>query len=196
MKLLLIRHGQTTANVERLLDTAPPGDLLDPVGEAQAEELVNRLAQVPLDALFVSDLVRTQQTAAPLAASRGLHPRIRPGIREIQAGDYEMSPIWAGYIETITAWFSDPQRRMPGAERGPDVLARFDAVVREARDLGACEPALVTHGAIMRFWASSRGHNLTPGFVIAHPLTNTSTIELTGDPDEGWTVESWAGARP
>jgi broad specificity phosphatase PhoE len=67
VRLLLIRHAETTANAERLLDTAPPGADLTDLGRTQAAELVESLAEIPLDALYVSDLVRTHQTAAPLA---------------------------------------------------------------------------------------------------------------------------------
>jgi len=91
VRLLLIRHGQTSSNVERLLDTAVPGADLTDEGREQAEQLVGKLEQQPLEAIYVSDLVRTQQTAAPLAKARGLEPVIRPGLREIQAGDYEMA---------------------------------------------------------------------------------------------------------
>ncbi len=115
MRLLLIRHAETTANVDRLLDTAPPGADLSDRGREQADALVEGLDDVELDAIYVSDLVRTQQTAAPLAGPRSLEPRIRPGVREIQAGDYEMaaaSPVLPSTSRTATLSTS--------AERSPE----------------------------------------------------------------------------
>ena len=44
MRLLLIRHAETTANAQRLLDTAPPGADLTDLGRTQATELVESLA--------------------------------------------------------------------------------------------------------------------------------------------------------
>ena len=72
MHLLLVRHGRTAANVDLLLDTAHPGSPLDAQGQAQAGALVDRLAGEPIEAIFSSDHTRARQTAAPLAAARGL----------------------------------------------------------------------------------------------------------------------------
>ncbi|BCI85249.1 hypothetical protein NIIDMKKI_04550 [Mycobacterium kansasii] len=70
-----VRHGQTTANVAGLMDTAIPGANLTAVGQQQAVDIANILApQGPFAGLFDSQLVRTQQTAAPLAAMLGMTP--------------------------------------------------------------------------------------------------------------------------
>ena len=87
MRLYLVRHGRTSSNVDRLLDTASPGADLDDVGRAQATRLVERLDGHHLEAVYASDLVRTQQTLAPLASARGLEMTILGGLREIQAGE-------------------------------------------------------------------------------------------------------------
>uniref|UniRef100_UPI000A52F484 histidine phosphatase family protein n=1 Tax=Streptomyces griseoruber TaxID=1943 RepID=UPI000A52F484 len=108
MRLLLVRHGQTPTNVDHLLDTAVPGPGLTALGEQQAAALVDALAGEDLDALYASTLVRTQLTAAPLAAARGLDVHVRDGIREVFAGDLEMqageSAHAALYMRTVFAW--------------------------------------------------------------------------------------------
>ncbi|HVD21594.1 MAG TPA: histidine phosphatase family protein [Lapillicoccus sp.] len=194
MRLLLIRHAETTANAERLLDTAPPGTDLSERGRIQAEELVEALAEVPLDAIYVSDLVRTQQTAAPLAAERGLPPLVRPGVREIQAGEYEMAPddgSWGAYLAVLYRWADgEPDTRVPGGESGTEVLARFDAVVAEAANHEAA--AIVSHGAMIRAWTGARAANVDRAFVADTRLHNTAVIVLDGSPDSGWRVETWA----
>ena len=194
MRLLLIRHAETTANAERLLDTAPPGTDLSERGRIQAEELVEALAEVPLDAIYVSDLVRTQQTAAPLAAERGLPPLVRPGVREIQAGEYEMAPddgSWGAYLAVLYRWADgEPETRVPGGESGTEVLARFDAVVAEAANHEAA--AIVSHGAMIRAWTGARAANVDRAFVADTRLHNTAVIVLDGSPDSGWRVETWA----
>jgi broad specificity phosphatase PhoE len=194
VRLLLIRHAETTANAERLLDTAPPGTDLSERGRIQAEELVEALAEVPLDAIYVSDLVRTQQTAAPLAAARGLVPLVRPGVREIQAGEYEMAPddgSWGAYLAVLYRWADgEPDTRVPGGESGTEVLARFDAVVAEAANHEAA--AIVSHGAMIRAWTGARAANVDRAFVADTRLHNTAVIVLDGSPDSGWRVETWA----
>lgn len=44
MRLLLVRHGETPSNVDRLLDTAVPGPGLTRLGERQAAALPEALA--------------------------------------------------------------------------------------------------------------------------------------------------------
>jgi broad specificity phosphatase PhoE len=194
VRLLLIRHAETTANAERLLDTAPPGTDLSDRGRIQAEELVKALEDVPLDAIYVSDLVRTQQTAAPLAAARGLAPLIRPGVREIQAGEYEMAPddgSWGAYLAVLYRWADgEPDARIPGGESGTEVLTRYDSVVAEAAQHEAA--AIVSHGAVIRAWTGARAANVDRAFVADTRLYNAAVIILDGSPEAGWRVETWA----
>lgn len=194
MRLLLIRHAESTANADRLLDTAVPGTELTARGHEQARALVDSLGDVPLDAIYVSDLVRAQQTAAPLAAARGLRPAVRGGLREIQAGDYELAPddaSWDAYLGVLYRWADgEPDARVPGGETGTGVLARYDAVVAEvARHESA---AVISHGAVIRAWTGARAHNVEREFVADTRLSNTAVIVLDGDPGSGWQVVTWA----
>lgn len=201
MRLMLIRHGQTPNNVHGLLDTAAPGPGLTALGEAQAQAVARDLSAERIDALYVSNLTRTSLTAAPLAAQRGLVPQVRPGLREISAGDLEMQGDKASierYLLTMKAWLSgDLSERMPGADTGFEVLERFDAVVAEAAaDHEAV--ALVSHGAIIRFWAAHRGENLDWSDRRYHDLSNTGVVTLDGGPTGsaargGWRIQSWQG---
>ena len=135
MRLLLIRHGQTPSNLKHLLDTEAPGPALTPLGQEQAAALPQALAAEQIDALYASTLVRTQLTAAPLAAATRLEVPVRDGIRELAAGDLEMrgdDDAAALYLATAFAWsVGDTGRRMPGGENGVEALGRFDAVVAE-----------------------------------------------------------------
>ena len=89
MRLLLVRHGQTPANVDGLLNTAIPGPGLTALGEQQAAMIPVGLRGTPVDAVYASLLVRTQLTARPLAEDRGLDVRVLEGIHEIGAGALE-----------------------------------------------------------------------------------------------------------
>ncbi|GKQ39478.1 histidine phosphatase family protein [Streptomyces sp. A012304] len=199
MRLILVRHGETPTNVEHLLDTAVPGPGLTALGERQAAALPDALAGEDIDALYASTLVRTQLTAAPLAAARGLEVRVRDGVREITAGDLEMLPGESErgrlYVRTVFAWAAgDTELRMPGGENGTEFLARYDAVVAEAAGSGAGSVAVVSHGAAIRVWSAARAHNVDVSFAAAHRLANTGTVVLEGSPADGWKALSWAGA--
>lgn len=199
MRLLLVRHGQTPSNVDYLLDTAVPGPGLTELGAQQAAALPRALAGEDIEALYVSTLVRTQLTAAPLAAARGLRAIVRDGIREISAGDLEMVPGDTGqgalYMSTAFAWAAgDVERRMPGGENGVEFLGRYDAVVAEAAASGARTVVLVSHGAAIRTWAAARAGNVDVAFAAGHRLANTGTVILEGSPADGWKALDWAGA--
>lgn len=199
MRLLLVRHGQTPSNVDHLLDTAVPGPGLTPLGEAQAAALPGALAGEDVEALYASTLIRTQRTAAPLAAARGLEVIVRDGIRELSAGDLEMlpghTPQAERYLRTVFAWAAgDTALRMPGGESGEEALARFDAVVAEAAASGAGTVVMVGHGAAIRVWTAARADNVDVAFAAARPLENTGVVVLEGSPSDGWKALSWEGA--
>ncbi|MFJ4466083.1 histidine phosphatase family protein [Streptomyces sp. NPDC089424] len=199
MRLLLVRHGQTPSNVAYLLDTAVPGPGLTELGERQAAALPAALADEDIEALYASTLVRTQLTAAPLAAARGLDVLVRDGIREVFAGDLEMLPGGSRrgeeYMRTVFAWAEgETGLRMPGGESGAETLARFDAVVEEAAAGGAGTVAMVSHGAVIRMWTAARADNVDVPFAAARPLDNTGVVILEGSPSDGWKALTWAGA--
>lgn len=194
MRLLLIRHGQTSSNVVHALDTAAPGAGLTELGRSQAEAIPEALAQERIDALVVSNLVRTQQTAAPLAASRGLDARIRPGIREISAGDYEMrsdDEAMRAYVEVVFGWPRDMDAGLPGGESGREAIGRFEEVVRELAAEGHEHVAMVSHGAVIRAFAAASARNVDADFAATHWLRNTGMVVLEGDLAAGWEMTRW-----
>ncbi|QTE27875.1 histidine phosphatase family protein [Pengzhenrongella sicca] len=205
VRLLLVRHGETPSNVRHVLDTAAPGASLTEHGSAQAARLATALAGAEIAAIYASTLVRTQQTAAPLAQSRGLPVHVRDGLREISAGELEMRGDHASierYLATVFAWpEADLAPRLPGGEAGAAMLARFDgAVAGVVADLargadGAAPTALlVSHGAAIRVWVAARTDNVDARFAAEHPLDNTDVVVVDGDPVAGWHVSSWASA--
>lgn len=91
-ELLLIRHGESEPMVPGrpfpLVDGH--GDpALAPEGHEQAERVAERLADHPIQAIYVTTLRRTAQTAAPLAARKGLTPVVEPDLREVFLGEWE-----------------------------------------------------------------------------------------------------------
>ena len=192
-----MRHGQTHANVSGELDTAHPGLDLTDLGRAQALAASKALADEHLDAIYVSSRVRTHQTAAPTAEARGLGLTQLDGLEEIQAGDYEMAADHdsvAGYIGAVAAWLDgDLTHRMPGSETGEEFLARFDAAVRTIVDAGHEAALVVSHGAALRTWVSTRMEPHPDAPPATQPLHNTALIVLEGDVDAGWRMVSWQG---
>jgi broad specificity phosphatase PhoE len=197
MRLLLIRHGQTPANVLGQLDTAHPGPGLTALGSEQAGRIPAALRNEAIDALFVSTLVRTQLTAAPLAADRGLAATVLGGIHEIEAGDLEGRNDHAAvrsYMETVFAWGAgDLEATMPGGDDGHHFFGRYNADLAEIAESGAETAAVVSHGAAIRVWVAGSATNVAPSFAGEHDLMNTGIVVVEGSFSEGWRLVEWAG---
>lgn len=101
---LLIRHAAHTL-AEGTLAGHLPGVGLSAAGEAQAARLADRLATLPIAAIYAGPLTRTQQTAAVLAARCGLPVLPVEGLTEIDFGtwtgkrfdDLAADPAWAAW---------------------------------------------------------------------------------------------------
>lgn len=199
VRLLLMRHAQTPSNMGHLLDTSVPGPDLTALGRQQARDVADLLAGEAIDAVFASSLLRTQLTAQPLLDRLGLELRVRPGLREISAGDFEMrgDPEAVGaYLEAILAWSrGDLDQRVAGGESGHEVIARFDEVVREVVDAGHRTSVLVSHGAMIGIWVAVRARRSATtddAAAVGVPL-NTSVVCVEGDIDAGWSVTGHLG---
>jgi broad specificity phosphatase PhoE len=199
VRLYLIRHGQTPANVAGELDTAPPGAALTDLGRAQASALVAALADEPVTGIYASPLRRTQLTAAPLADALGLGVRVQAGLEEVRAADLEMrsdEEAVAAYLGCLAGWIlGDLDRRMPGGGDGHAFVARYDAAVRAlAEGHGDGETLVVfSHGAAIRTWTAIRADGLDPESATERRIMNTGAVVLEGDPVSGWRVVRWSG---
>ncbi|OII14386.1 histidine phosphatase family protein [Curtobacterium sp. MCBA15_008] len=197
MRLLLIRHGQTPANVNGVLDAEVPGPGLTELGQRQADALPAALADRGIERLFTSTMVRTQVTAAPLAVALGLEPVVLPGLREIEAGETQGKSDKVSvqmYISTVHGWSAgDRSTRMPGAESGEEFFARYDDAIRQIEATGVDVAAAVSHGAAIRTWASAAAHNTPDHFGTQRNLENTGIVELEGSFADGWRLVDWEG---
>jgi probable phosphoglycerate mutase len=193
MRLYLLRHGQTHANVAGALDTARPGLELTDLGQQQARAAARALAEAGIDTIATSTLTRTHQTARPLAVALDLTTVEHDGLREISAGDFEMRSDEAsvhGFLETIAGWLDgDLDRRMPGGETGTSFLARYDAAMSEVCAETGDAALVVSHGAAIRTWVT---HRATGDHAPVHDgLHNTGCVTLDGSPEHGWAIVSW-----
>ena len=198
MRLILLRHGQTQSNVIGALDTAIPGAPLNALGLRQAAAVPGALKGQEIDAISASTIERTQQTAAPLAADRGIAVDIRDGLREIAAGDLEMLSDHKSqgiYTATAFAWAKgDLELRMPGAETGLEFFNRFDDAIGDILATKAKVVVAVSHGAAIRTWVAARCENTDGAFAGTHQLDNTGVAILEGDRVRDWHLIEWQSA--
>jgi probable phosphomutase (TIGR03848 family) len=85
--LVLARHA-VTAQTGPLLSGRAPGIDLSDDGRRQAESLGERLAGLPVVAVYASPIERTTQTARAVAGHHGLEVRPLPGVLEADYGEW------------------------------------------------------------------------------------------------------------
>ena len=185
--LLLVRHGESQPEhpdrpFPRVDGHGDP--LLDPIGEKQAELLADRLQHESIDAIYVTTLTRTHQTAAPLAARLGLTPIVEPDLREVFLGEWEGSfrrravandPVFL-QIFTEERWDVIPGAEPNDAfdERVWNALQRIAAAHRDERVV------VVSHGGVIGHLL----HRVTSSrrFAFSGP-DNASISEVVASPE-------------
>jgi probable phosphoglycerate mutase len=176
------------------LDTARPGAELTALGRAQAAAIPDVLAVERIDALYASVLTRTQLTGQPLATAHGLDIRVREGLEEISAGDFEMrtdADAVEAYVKAGWNWIGgELGYSVRGGESGHDFFDRYDAAIAEIAEEHETA-AVVSHGAAIRVWAAFRASNVAPEAAAHRRLHNTGMCVLEGDPVGGWELRDW-----
>ncbi|MCV7283662.1 histidine phosphatase family protein [Mycolicibacterium flavescens] len=202
MTVTFVRHAESQANAAGVIDTSVPGPGLSPLGEQQALDAAAALVGNGYDGIYVSSMLRTQQTAQPLLdLLPGSSYEVLPGLREISAGVFEGASEdeglgRLGYALAPAAWMLGA-RFLPvlGGEDGNAFDARVDGALKQIADNGDENAVAFAHGATIMFWVMMNVDNPDFGLMLSHQLGNTEAVVVEGSPEEGWTLVSWAG-RP
>ena len=153
IRVVLWRHGQTDWNVENRFQGH--SDIpLNKVGHYQASEAAQVLAALRPDRIISSDLIRAQETAAPLAGLTDIKVEINPNLRETDGGLWEgklASENRATHGELFANWYEggDEPAGVTG-ERRSDVAKRAVAVIEKETTNFSGTIVFVTHGGTVR----------------------------------------------
>lgn len=186
LRLILVRHGQTPCNVTDRWHGWEDCNLNE-VGQAQAEATGERLADVPVDALYSSDLRRTRQTAEAIGRRHALEPILLPDLRERHAGDFEgllahevlaADPGWER-ARSADYWGWAP----PGGETFKQVLERtLRAIEHIRREHPDGTVVAVTHMGPLRVLTSHlTGMSIAETYRREFPSTGLTVLCLCGD---------------
>ncbi|HEV2089201.1 MAG TPA: histidine phosphatase family protein [Cryptosporangiaceae bacterium] len=200
-RLIVVRHAQSEANVIGSLHCTVPGPPLTDRGRVQAAALVEALADQDVRAVWASTMLRAQQTAAPLAAARGLEVRVHDDLREANLGDLHErtdDEAHALFDDIFVGWVmgQQPELRCPGeGESGSEVAIRWlGAVEAIVADLANGAAVVVSHAAATRL-SVSRLAGVDAGWALRHHLPNTGVVVLD-EADGAWICRMWAGLEP
>jgi probable phosphoglycerate mutase len=152
-RVLLVRHGETVWNVEGRLQGHQDSALTE-MGVRQAQAVAERLASLPIAALYASDLGRCVQTANYIAERiqlpivtdsrlRERHNGLFEGLTEAEAAA-QHPDIFAKYRARTE------DLALPGGESVEQALVRGWAMLEDARlrHAGECT-VLVSHGGLL-----------------------------------------------
>jgi 2,3-bisphosphoglycerate-dependent phosphoglycerate mutase len=153
-EILLVRHGQSEAAVEGqsfVLIDGQGDPALSSDGRIQAEKVCGRLALERIDAVYVTTLSRTAQTAEPLTKALGLEPVVEPDLREVFVGEWEGGLMRQKVAERdpVALRMLEEQRWdvIPGAESASSFSGRVRrAIERIAAAHVDQRVAVFTHG--------------------------------------------------
>jgi broad specificity phosphatase PhoE len=203
-RLVLVRHGQSHGNVDRRLDTRPPGAELTDLGRDQARAFARDLPRPP-GLIAHSVAVRAAQTAAAISAELGLDAHEFEGIHEVQVGDLEDrndDDAIASFETVYQRWHEgDLDVPMPGGETGNEVLDRYVPVLTQLRMRHLDDAAwhgdivVVSHGAAIRL-ASAVLAGVDGSFALDHHLANTESVVLAPITDGRWSCVQWSMLTP
>jgi len=203
-RLILVRHGQSHGNVERRLDTKPPGAELTDLGVEQARDFA-RSRRNPPGLLLHSVARRAAQTATEIGTEFTVAPSEVDGIHEVQAGDLENradDDAIAEFNAVYQRWCEGELGiAMPGGESGSDVLDRYLPVLTDLRlrylddDNWTQDILVISHGAAIRL-ASATLAGVESSFVLDHHLANTEAVVLVPITDGRWSCVQWGSRTP
>lgn len=190
--LLLIRHGESEPAFPdapfALVDGHADPELA-PGGRRQAELIADRLADAGIQAIYVTTLRRTSQTAAPLADRLALTPAVEAGLREVHLGEWE-----AGLYRKMIAdrhpiarqmWEQERWDVIPGAEDADAFAARVGAAItRIAAAHAGQRVAVFTHGGVIGQALALAARSRPFAFAVA----DNGSISRLVVTDERWLV--------
>lgn len=158
-EILLVRHGESAAMVEGEPFPMVGGHADPPLhedGHVQAQQVADRLIATGerIDAIYVTTLTRTHQTAAPLAERLGIEPVVEEDLREVFLGEWEGGLLRQKIVDgdPLAAAMYEHERWdiVPGAEPSEDFRAR---VRRGLERIAAAHPdqlvVVVVHGGVI-----------------------------------------------
>ncbi len=158
-RVFLIRHGATELTAEDRF--AGSTDVkLSHEGRAQVARLAERLSLEKVAAVYASNLSRTQETAALLAAPHRMPVQPLPGLREIDHGHWEgltRKEVESKWPQEAREWENDPFTFAPsGGESGLAVTSRaLPALLKIVRSHPGQSVIVVSHKATIRLVLSS-----------------------------------------
>ncbi|MFN8097830.1 MAG: histidine phosphatase family protein [Dermatophilaceae bacterium] len=192
--LYVTRHGEAAFDGEDGTWTDAGGRLTE-VGRGQVVALAARLAHSRIAGVRTSGLQRAVESGEVAAAALGVGTAIVAGLEEWRVGEFAGRPSDDREPQAVfEAWLAgDLDARIPGAETGREVVARYRSALEEIADLHRGENVLIfSHGGVMALVLPRIADNLADDQGRLQVLPNAVPAILEAG-DDGWFMRSWPG---
>lgn len=196
-EILLVRHGESAA-----ADPDRPFPLVDGQGDpplhedgvVQAQQVGRRLLRAgeSYDAVYVTTLRRTLETAQPLVAELGVTPRVEADLREVHLGEFEGGEYRRRAAEgdpvMARVWQDQRWDHIPGAETDDAFTARVrGAIERIAGEHADGTVAVFTHGGVIGKVMQLATGAQPFAFIGADNASITHLVVM----EERWVIRAW-----
>jgi|WetSurMetagenome_2_1015567.scaffolds.fasta_scaffold384643_1 broad specificity phosphatase PhoE len=190
MKIYFVRHGESEANVLRVISNRDLPYGLTVTGRKQAEELAKRLCGKPISCIYSSPIPRARQTGEVLSIALNVAMKIVDALREPDCGILEGrgdASAWAQHKYWMETWLAGRSLNLGplDGEIYNMVRERFvrfiDELVEEYGNSQA-ECILVTHGELLLFGLPGVLRNVDHQYILNNGVGHTTiiTTELCG----------------
>jgi probable phosphoglycerate mutase len=186
MRILFTRHGESEANLQRIISNRSLPHQLTPLGIHQATVLGDHLLKnADLQMIVCSPIARAVQTAALIANQVGLPFSVNDALREFDCGAMEGrsdQDAWLAHQAVVRAWDEDQDYDRfipPDGESFNDLQVRFvpflKLLMTNNRHMDA-DILLVSHGALLHQMLPIVHNNIDRDFTKQHPLGNCQLV--------------------
>ena len=153
--VVLIRHGQSVANLNKVFAGHFDADLSD-LGHEQAKRTACAvLKRFEIHKIYSSDLLRAYNTALPISRLSGIPVIPDKSLREIFAGEWEgrgFDELVSAYTDDYSVWKTDiGNSRCTGGESARELGERIFKRIKEIAEENDGKTVVVaTHAAAIR----------------------------------------------
>ena len=202
MKLYFVRHGESEANILRVISNRESPFGLTELGKQQALTLADRLKDILFKAIYSSPILRARETAEILSRSFHLRYQVTEALREYDCGileDKSDGASWKLHTEIAEDWtlHHNHLRKPEGGESYLDIQDRFlpfiEALKRESLNKDEYI-LLVAHGGLLQLMLPLILTNVDNSFVRTHGIGHTECVvaELGSD---GFVCLQWGDSQ-
>lgn len=184
MKLYFVRHGESEANIRRVISNRESPFRLTDLGRRQANILADSLKAIPITAIYASPVLRARETADILSQSLRQPYQVTEALREYDCGILEEQSddsSWGLHREIYEDWtvHHNYHRQPDGGECFLDIRNRFLPFIKALTQDGLHtnqHVLFVGHGGLFQLMLPLVLINIDDAFVGSHGINHTDCI--------------------